>query len=1149
MPPSPAVRCSPGRELRAENHKRGRSLESGILFRQRDDDLALFNEVQSRERDNFLLQSNDDFEDLFSNKLRYFSDYKLGINVPTRGESSDLLNAEGDKNDYDWLLTPPDTPLFSSLDEEAMPINRAQRGRPRSQPISISRSSTMEKSNRSSRGSASPNRLSPSPRSSHSTYQSRGRQSPGPHSSPPPCLRPSTPTRRPSPPPSKPSTPAQRSSTPTLRRMSTGSSCPAAPSRVRGSSPVKTSRGNSASPKIKAWQANIPGFSSEAPPNLRTSLADRPASYVRGSSPASGNGSKSGRQSMSPTASRSVCSSYSHDRDRFRSQSKGSIASSGDDDVDSLQSIPISSSDHSVLRSVSTFSNRRDLSSSKKPTKIVTSSSAPKRSFDIAIRQTDHRKGSPHNMFRPLLSSVPSSTFYAGKSSAAHRSVISRNSSVTTSSNASSDLGTSGAHDTEGSEHNQEGITNACIKAPYHDIQEEVFAFDKADSIDDKSVDKNNEKLSDRHDEDDGDLVLDSHVVGDGSSTHQDKGLEISVASAVFDVKGDCQDVHSFEETLLCSRCGCRYHAIEEIDADLKLCRNCRSAEILSVLSPKTVIAVENLPGVSAKVLDHGSVDAFAPSAAMLVSLAVNAMGEPGTGCHTELNANLPESSGALGELNLVSQQVGSQPTLSGNTTLNDEIVAQQLQNNSGYSNLKADVSEGAGISLLLTPHSVKGPIIRSRTFTATSITCDDFSYVRDSATSTRSSFGYGTASASSSLDLGSSRQTEARAQRQLSSRKSDTENYRYEMYSKHQRSVSSLSGTSTHGFQASSLATSSHDESLEVSAAVHVERINLEVTHVPLQDLSLASESIELDNMSSDIESDSNLRTVSELSSHTANIHLGDAYVKSASNIEEPALHEHVEELANDSQGGISLEASSTYPETCQEEDCLSNASTDRLDVAEVPNLSSLDAISELESENDHVISPDSVFDMDSQNSRSSMDGLQDPSHRIVSSHDISASVEESVNQDHVHCILEESTVMLEGQGDTHTRSLTLEEATDSILFCSSIVHNLAYEAASIAIEKENYTQLEGSRPAVTIVGKTNPDRRESRTRIVSKRNTKPQKARQRRLETDSKPPPSNIASDEKSDASTARIVGSPARGDSVKPPKLESKCNCAIM
>lgn len=69
MPPSPALRFSPGREPRAENHKRGRSLESGLLFREKDDDLALFNEMQSRERENFLLQSSDDLEDSFSNFL------------------------------------------------------------------------------------------------------------------------------------------------------------------------------------------------------------------------------------------------------------------------------------------------------------------------------------------------------------------------------------------------------------------------------------------------------------------------------------------------------------------------------------------------------------------------------------------------------------------------------------------------------------------------------------------------------------------------------------------------------------------------------------------------------------------------------------------------------------------------------------------------------------------------------------------------------------------------------------------------------------------------------------------------------------------------------------------------------------------------
>lgn len=35
-------------------------------------------------------------------KLKHFSDYKLGISIPVRGESSDLLNADGEKNDYEW---------------------------------------------------------------------------------------------------------------------------------------------------------------------------------------------------------------------------------------------------------------------------------------------------------------------------------------------------------------------------------------------------------------------------------------------------------------------------------------------------------------------------------------------------------------------------------------------------------------------------------------------------------------------------------------------------------------------------------------------------------------------------------------------------------------------------------------------------------------------------------------------------------------------------------------------------------------------------------------------------------------------------------------------------------------------------------------
>lgn len=69
MPPSPALKCSPARELRGDNHKRGRSFEGGLLLKDKDEDLTLFNEMQIKEKESFLLQSADDFEDTFCNFL------------------------------------------------------------------------------------------------------------------------------------------------------------------------------------------------------------------------------------------------------------------------------------------------------------------------------------------------------------------------------------------------------------------------------------------------------------------------------------------------------------------------------------------------------------------------------------------------------------------------------------------------------------------------------------------------------------------------------------------------------------------------------------------------------------------------------------------------------------------------------------------------------------------------------------------------------------------------------------------------------------------------------------------------------------------------------------------------------------------------
>ncbi|CAL1413485.1 unnamed protein product [Linum trigynum] len=136
---------------------------------------------------------------------------------------------------------------------------------------------------------------------------------------------------------------------------------------------------------------------------------------------------------------------------------------------------------------------------------------------------------------------------------------------------------------------------------------------------------------------------------------------------------------------------------------------------------------------------------------------------------------------------------------------------------------------------------------------------------------------------------------------------------------------------------------------------------------------------------------------------------------------------------------------------------------------------------------------------------------------------------------------------------GNKVGRSLTLEEATDTILFCSSIVHDLAYQAATIAIEKELSVPLEDTRPTVTILGKSTPDRKDTRIGGRTRRSLKPSKVKQqqqKQVDASVKSPSSvKVENDENADDSMVRNVGLPNRMDSSKPPKLESKCNCTIM
>lgn len=84
----------------------------------------------------------------------------------------------------------------------------------------------------------------------------------------------------------------------------------------------------------------------------------------------------------------------------------------------------------------------------------------------------------------------------------------------------------------------------------------------------------------------------------------------------------------------------------------------------------------------------------------------------------------------------------------------------------------------------------------------------------------------------------------------------------------------------------------------------------------------------------------------------------------------------------------------------------------------------------------------------------------------------------------------------------------------------------------------------MEGSWPIVTILGKSNSDRKIACDRIAGKPHAwKTRKAKQRQAKIDAKAASNKIENDENVDDSLNCNVGIPNKEDNMKPPKLEFK------
>ncbi|KAK1299496.1 hypothetical protein QJS10_CPB14g01739 [Acorus calamus] len=494
------------------------------VMKEKEEELALFMEMRKREkeRNNSLLNHSDDVDPPFGSKPMF----KITSSVPVRKSGiDDFLNSDSDKNDYDWLLTPPGTPLFPSLEKESHKFSVGHIGTPKTRPTalksrlsnpqmdpiprgnSVSRQPTSSSGlntssnlgNRrpsSSGGSRSATSRPATPtgrptlpattRPSRSSTPTSRPTLPSKPTGPParsstPTSRSSTLSARSSAPSARPSTPSARSSTPTARpsvpppkvsstRSSTPTRRPTTPSMMTGSSapPGRSSsvtksaptiskasavlvRGASPTVRSRPWKpSEMPGFSLDAPPNLRTSMPERPSSASRGrpGAPSSRSSSiepasngRARRQSCSPSRGRapngtvqSGSSVPAVSRLHSKSSDKESPVLIGSKMVDRVINMrrlaPPKQDDQKSANSKSSLS----------PDSSGFGRTLSKKSLDMALRHMDIRRSIPGNL-RPLMTNIPASSMYSVRSGPPRsgRMVSVSDSPIATSSNASSE--------------------------------------------------------------------------------------------------------------------------------------------------------------------------------------------------------------------------------------------------------------------------------------------------------------------------------------------------------------------------------------------------------------------------------------------------------------------------------------------------------------------------------------------------------------------------------------------------------------------------------------------------------------------------------------------------------------------------------------
>ncbi|XP_023736175.1 uncharacterized protein LOC111884078 isoform X2 [Lactuca sativa] len=433
--------------------------------KEKGDDLSLFVDFNGANLDIDLHKKSNQFQDIFDSESDNpkMPETRSIIIQGHHPAAVDLLNSENNTTDYDWLLSPPRNSVPSLEMEEQKTLTsqhlisngQSTSPKPRLENPTLDTTSTTKvkvasKHPSSSIKSSNATIRRPSPsRKPSSTVSRSSTPTTKPSRSSTPTPRPTIPATKPLPPSKRSTTPTARSSTPTARpsmlpRSSTPTTRPSIPATSKSSSTSRSSTPtqrptNSSVNKIRS--TSVTKARDPAPPSIKKSLPERPASALRG------------RPGLTETNVKQIPkrASLSPSRGPVSNGVKTGVVknrgySNGNDDVN-----PVLMGTKMVERVV----NMRKLAPPREDPVVNQNNTSgklsvsqdnagfgrtlSKKSFDMALRHLDIRRSMPGNM-RAMITKIPASSVYSVRSESVKNHTISASDSpLATSSSASSE--------------------------------------------------------------------------------------------------------------------------------------------------------------------------------------------------------------------------------------------------------------------------------------------------------------------------------------------------------------------------------------------------------------------------------------------------------------------------------------------------------------------------------------------------------------------------------------------------------------------------------------------------------------------------------------------------------------------------------------